>query len=315
MNILSRHIGKTILLNTLLVMVVLVGLSAVFSFIRELDDVGRGGYHVGSAALYIFLRIPGSAYELFPSAVLLGSLLGMGTLASQSELTVMRSAGISVAQIVRAVLAIGLVLMLMVVLLGEYVMPSSELRAQELRAAALSKKVSISKKTGYWAKSGNRFINIKTVLPDLGLIDVRVFEFEDGKLRELLVASSADQLSDGNWQLNSVTRNIYQSGNVNIQSQDVLVWPALVNVDLLQGLTVSVESMSAKNLLRQVGYLRANQLDSGQIELALWTKAASPIATLIMLAVPGNAYSSAFCLASAFILSTGSSLTWGWPMV
>lgn len=283
MNLLSRYIGKTILLNTLLVVVVLVALSAVFGFIRELDDVGKGDYSLAIAAIYILLRIPGNAYELFPSAVLLGSLLGMGALASQSELTVMRSAGISIAQIVKSVLTIGLILMIAVVLIGELVMPRSEMQAQEMRSAALAKRVSISEKTGYWARSNNRYVNIKTILPDISLIDVRVFEFEKGRLSSVVAASKAVQQIDGNWQLSGVVKNDYTGDAVLVTELETEIWPRLVNTELLQGLSVPVESMSAKNLVSQVKYLRSNQLDSRQIELALWTKIANPVATLVML--------------------------------
>ena len=154
----------------MLVLLVLVALSALFSFIRELDDVGKGDYSVKTALIYILLRMPGISYELFPSAVLLGSLLGLGAMASNSELTAMRSAGISIVQMAGAVSLIGLVLKGLVALLGEYVMPPSETQAQELRTAALSQRVSIRSRTGYWAKSDARFINIKSVLPDLTLV-------------------------------------------------------------------------------------------------------------------------------------------------
>lgn len=283
MRIISRYIGKTIMLNTGLVVVVLVALSAVFAFIRELDDVGKGSYSVATAAIYVLLRIPGSAYELFPSAVLLGSLLGMGALASQSELTVMRSAGISIGQIVRSVLLIGLILMTSVVLIGEFVMPGSEIRAQEIRSAALAKRVSISKRTGYWARSGPRFVNIKTVLPDLSLIDVRVYEFEDRRLTRVVDAKKAEQLNDGSWRLSDVVRNDFTGQKVIVTDRDSEIWPTLVSAELLQGLSVPVESMSATDLMSQVQYLRDNQLDSAQIELALWTKVANPVATLVML--------------------------------
>ena len=57
----------------------------------------------------------------------------------------------------------------------------------------------------------------------------------------------------------------------------------LVNTELLQGLSVPVESMSIANLLAQIGYLRRNQLDSDPIELALWTKITNPLSTMVML--------------------------------
>ena len=99
MSLLARYIGRTVFLNTLLVLLVLVSISSLFSFIGELDDVGKGDYTVKTALIYILLGMPGIAYELFPSSVLLGSLLGLGAMASHSELTVMRSAGISIGQL------------------------------------------------------------------------------------------------------------------------------------------------------------------------------------------------------------------------
>lgn len=283
MNLIVRYIGRTVLLNTLLVLLVLVALTSLFSFIGELDDVGRGNYNVGTAAVYILLKMPGTAYELFPSAVLLGSLLGLGGLATHSELTVMRSAGISILQMAGAVALIGLVLMALVAMIGEFVMPSAESRAQELRAGALSKRVSIASRTGYWAKSGPLFVNIKSVLPDMTLVDVSVYDFDQGKLSTVVHAKQARQHSGGGWQLTDVRKTYFKATSLVNEALDVEIWPDLVNAELLQGLSVPAESMSVVNLVSQIGYLKRNQLDSRLIELALWVKITNPMSTLVML--------------------------------
>jgi len=116
---LDRYIGRSILTTSLLVLMTLVALASIFAFISELDDVGKGNYGVATAAQYVFLTIPGKAYLLFAPAVLLGSLLGLGALASNSELTVMRAAGISTGRIIRAVSVTGVALMLLIALIGE----------------------------------------------------------------------------------------------------------------------------------------------------------------------------------------------------
>ncbi len=283
MSLLARYIGKTVFVNTLTVLLVLVALSALFSFIGELDDVGKGNYTVKTALVYILLRMPGIAYELFPSSVLLGSLLGLGSMASHSELTVMRSAGISVAQIATAVGLIGLLLMGLVALLGEYVMPPSETQAQELRTAALSQRVSIRSRTGYWAKSGTRFINIKSVLPDMTLIDVSIYDFDKHRLKSVVFASSAQQRESAQWLLSDVLQTRFQPDSVITERFAEQQVPNLVKAELLKGLSVDPESMSAVNLLDQIDYLRSNQLDSSLIELALWTKITNPLSTLVML--------------------------------
>ena len=283
MSLLARYIGKTVLLNTLLVLLVLVALSALFSFIRELDDVGKGDYSVKTVLIYILLRMPGIAYELFPSSVLLGSILGLGAMASQSELTVMRASGISITQIAGSVALIGLLLMGLVTLLGEFVMPPSERQAQELRTAALSKRLSIRASTGYWAKSDSKFINIKSVLPDMTLVDVSIYEFNGRELKSIVHAKRAKRSEGTKWRLNEVTQSEFLPESLITERSDQKQVDSLVNAELLQGLSVEPESMSAGNLFSQISYLRRNQLDSGLIELALWTKITNPLSTLVML--------------------------------
>lgn len=283
MSLIARYIGKTVLLNTLLVLLVLVALTGIFGFIGELDDVGRGSYSVPTAMIYVLLRMPGSAYELFPPAVLLGSLLGLGGLATHSELTVMRSAGISIMQIARSVALIGLILMLLVALVGEFLMPDAERQAHEVRAAALSDRVSLSSQAGYWAKSGPLFVNIKSVLPDTTLVGISVYDFDKGMLKSVVQAEKAQQQTNGHWRLESIKRTTFNDTSLQNQTAETEIWPILVNAELLKGLSVPAESMSASNLVNQIRYLRRNQLDSRVTELALWTKVANPISTLIML--------------------------------
>ena len=283
MSLIARYIGKAVLLNTLLVLLVLVALTGIFAFIAELDDVGRGNYSLSSAMIYVLLRMPGSAYELFPPAVLLGSLLGLGALATHSELTVMRSAGISVLQIAKSVALIGLLLMLLVVLIGEFLMPDAERQANEIRTAALSDRVSLSTKTGYWAKSGPLFVNIKSVLPDTTLVDISVYDFQKGLLKSVVRADTARQQEDGRWRMEAVRRTRFEDTSISTEVVDLEIWPNLVNAELLQGLSVPAESMSMSNLLNQISYLKRNQLDSRFTELALWTKITNPLSTLIML--------------------------------
>ena len=69
------------------------------------------------------MKLPAVVFQLLPIAALLGSLLGLGMLASRSELIVLRAAGMSPAGIARAVLVTGLVFAVVGGLLGEFVAP------------------------------------------------------------------------------------------------------------------------------------------------------------------------------------------------
>ena len=93
--ILSQYLMRTILTSTALVLVVLLALAGLFEFIAELDSV-QEDYKTPQAILFAALRLPNLAFQMLPVAALIGSLLGLGALAANSEIIVMRSAGLSV---------------------------------------------------------------------------------------------------------------------------------------------------------------------------------------------------------------------------
>ena len=300
--LLDRYIGRSILLTSLLVILTLVSLASIFAFISELDDVGKGNYTLGRAVQYIVLSIPGQAYLLFAPAVLLGSLLGLGAMASNSELTVMRAAGVSVARIIRSVLVTGIVLVLLIAAIGETVMPKTEQIAENLRLTALEKRLSIHGSGGLWLKSGDRFVKIGTVMPDFTLIDLSIHQFQNNQIILALHAAFARPEGD-DWQLEDTVVTRFSDNSVLNDAIDSILWSdflrrfsvttqiqgnqsvnsALVSADVLKSLSVSPESLSAKDLYEQMQYLEDNQLDSRPVELAFWVKIASPLSTLVML--------------------------------
>lgn len=297
--ILDRYIGRAILTTSMLVLLTLVALAGIFGFISELDDVGKGNYTLANALQYIFLTLPSKAYLLFAPAVLLGSLLGLGAMASNSELTVMRAAGISNARIIRAVLMTGIALMLLIALLGETVMPKAEQIAEEIRLTALDERLSVKGRNGLWIKSSNRYVNISTVMPDFTLLGVNIHEFNGVELTRSISAARAVRVQDTNskdWLLQEVELSLFDKMNVESTQRDQQLWseitggtvqseqfPNLISVDVLKSLKGSTESLSARNLYDQMHYLKENQLDSRSVELAFWTKITSPLATMVML--------------------------------
>ncbi len=294
--ILDRYIGRSILSTTVLVLFTLVSLFALFAFISELEDVGKGHYSAGVAAQYILLTVPGIAYLLFAPAVLLGSLLGLGSLANNSELTVMRAAGVSVGRIVRAVLITGVGLTVVAALLGETVMPRTEQIAEELRLNALEQRLSSKGSSALWVRSGHQYVNIATVLPDKTLLGVTVHTFREQKLTESLIAARAVRDDNNEWVLEGIQISTFSDDGVKTQQQKRASWSELssssdpdgsstnlLSPQLVSNLSVSDENLSALALYNQVRYLKDNQLDSNTTELSFWQKITSPLSTLVML--------------------------------
>lgn len=91
----DRLVAISVLGSLLTVWLVLTGFDAVTQFLRQLGSVGKHGYTVTDAVVYVLVTFPRRAYEMFGNAALIGGLLGLGSLAGSGELTALRAAGLS----------------------------------------------------------------------------------------------------------------------------------------------------------------------------------------------------------------------------
>ena len=77
------------------VLVAFLALIAFMDLTSELPSVGKGGYLLQHALLYVLLRLPGHVYELMPVAALIGTIYAMAQFAASSEFTIMRASSMS----------------------------------------------------------------------------------------------------------------------------------------------------------------------------------------------------------------------------
>ena len=286
MKILDAYIARHVVGGALLALAVLLALTAVVSFVDELDTVGRGRYGIGGATEYVLLTLPRHAFVLFPLAAVIGALIGLGALAVSSELAVVRTAGVSVERITGSVLKGALVLMGVAILFGEVLAPYCERLAQTRRTAALDG--SRGQGDGFWIRDGQRFVNVVSVRPDDRIEDMFIYEMDArGALRSVTHAKRA-QYRDSAWMLESVRRSDVSAEGVVTRFTPRAAWETPFGPDFVKLASVRVESLSGLALVRYIGYLRDNRLDTAAYEIALWTKAAYPLATAVMivLAVP-----------------------------
>ncbi len=136
--ILDIYIAKTLLATTVLSLSVLVGLSALIKFIEQMKQVGRGSYDMTVAAIYVLLSLPRELEQFFPMATLIGGLIGMCILASNSELVVMQAAGQSSWNIITSAMKSALFMLLFVMSIGEWVAPVTDTTAKEIRTQSIT---------------------------------------------------------------------------------------------------------------------------------------------------------------------------------
>jgi lipopolysaccharide export system permease protein len=286
--ILDRYITRWVLGGTALTLAGLLALFTFVSLVEQLGDVGKGRYGIWQAVEYVLLSIPRSAFEVFPMAALLGTLLGLGVLASHSELTVMRAAGVSIQRVVLAVLKPGAVLMLIVLVLGETLAPWGEELGHRLRSMALSDRIALRTSQGYWARDGMSFINIRSILSENRMQGLYVYEFDaQGRLRVSTYAREARYVG-GHWLLGGVEQSEIRGDRVVRRELEQAEWATSLAPALVRLAAVSPARLSAWELIKYIGYLGQNGQETAPYELALWQKLMRPLITgvMIFLAVP-----------------------------
>lgn len=288
MRILDRYLGNTVALSTLLVTLVLLALFFFIDFAEQLGDVGKGNYGLAQALQYALLIQARHFYELFPVAALLGTLLGLGWLASNNELIVIRSAGVSLVQITLSVMKLGAVMILAAMAVGELLAPLSEQYAQSQRSIALSDRITLKTNYGFWTRDGQSFINIRTILPGDRLGDISIHEFD--KHYNLRVTTHAERAhyENNTWRLEGIVQSYIGDNGVTTRKIESAAWESLLSPDIINLVAIKPDKLSVWDLYRYIGYLRDNRQSAVRYEQAFWGKLVAPVVTAVMmfLAVP-----------------------------
>ena len=286
---LFRYISREILAATLLVLVALLALFFFFDLIRELDDLGKGNYRMNALMGFVALTLPSHAYVMLPAAGLIGTLFALARMSEQSEITVMRASGFSLAQLALHVAGAGLALAVVTFALGELVVPFTEEAAKTVRLKATRSIVAREFRSGFWVKDDKSFVNIQDVTPDTELLNIRIYEFDPSyRLTAISRAEKGTFAGPNKWRLSNVELTRFEGERAVLQHLPVANWTSVLTPDILSVLKVVPERMSALNLRAYIEHLRDNRQKATRYEIAFYNKLLYPLAgvAMMVLAIP-----------------------------
>ena len=309
MSVLQRYFGKEILRAVLFVLIAFLALFAFFDLINELPSVGRGGYRIQHAFLYILLGLPGYTYELMPIAALIGTIYVLAQFAANSEFTIMRVSSLSTAQAALMLAKIGLVFLLMTFVFGELVAPLSTEYADRLKQQTQGV-VAKEFRSGLWTKDvikatdgsgtlvGTRFMNVRELQPDGKLLGLKMYQFDsDLRLVSLIIADSATYQGSGRWILNQVAEirfalSVFDlatlpdaTSGVSTTTSASMPFTSEITPDLLSVTAADPDRMSAFDLATYTRHLAENKQVTQRYDIAFWKKIVYPFAVFVMMAL------------------------------
>jgi lipopolysaccharide export system permease protein len=286
--IIERYLAGAVIGGTAVTLAVLVPLLGVILLADDLESIGTADYGLTEAVLVMALRLPRYAYQLFPIATLIGALIGLGTLASRSELVALRAAGVSVWQIVRAGLLGGAVLALVAVLLGEVIAPLTEQHGAALRREALSTAATPLPSDGFWAVAAGAYVNIRAIRAGTELSDISIYQVDTTAGTVLVTHAAAAQYQDGRWQLTDVARSRVSAAGVTVERSARAEWTSELEPALLKIVSADPQLLPVWALYRYIQFMTLNQQDASRYAVVFWGKVVHPLLTLsmILLATP-----------------------------
>ncbi len=298
MKTVRRLLYRDIVSSVFFVALAFLSLFYFIDFVDELDDIGRRGRTIATAVLAAAYELPGHFYELFPIAVLIGTIYSLARMAQSSEFTILRTGGLGPGRALSLLAVLGGVFGAITFVVGDYVAPFSERQAVLLKASvAGGLKIGGA---GAWLKEKRSApdgehsfsINLQGTGANGTLEGIRIFEFDaDGRLVSRIAAPQGSVDGDGVWSLTDadVTRwpGAGQPGEPRVQETRVasLRWPSSLTPAVVAAAVLPVATMTTAELWRYSAHLNDQAQAAQNHQIRFWKKALYPLACLVMVAL------------------------------
>ena len=306
MNILLKYLIGSILRGTFLILLILLSITALYEFISQLGNL-EANFGVLQAFLFALLRLPQLSFEMLPIATLIGSLFSLGQLASKSELIIIPTAGASLNLLAKIGGASGICIILIAILMGEFIGPSMDYYARNMRDEARYSDTGVDFGNAAWIKNNQTIMHLERVNTDYDFGSIYIYRFNpDGSLMSIAVAENSGIDRNEDWVLNDFRETRFEQDRVVISSSEVVNETFDLNSDLLGVTLVKPISLSVRELIGYVDYLKKNELFSSRYEIELWSRIAT-ILTIMLMPV----LALAFVFGSLREVGTGARLVLG----
>ncbi|GGK79381.1 LPS export ABC transporter permease LptG [Amphritea balenae] len=301
---LQFYVGKQVFLAILLIILIVVGLDTLFIIIDEADNL-TDKYTAPVMLAYALLNTPSAFYEYLPLSCLVGCMVGLGAMASGSELTVMRAAGISLSRLVMMILKPVILLALLAIPVGEYVAPYCGILAESIRAEH-DRHSAISARVGVWHKEDDEYIHIKVVRPDGDIQGITRFKLAEDKSLEFSSYAESGFYDDSGWLLKNVSETRFSDNRTEVTEYPLQPWSVALTPQRLKVLLIKPKDMSISELYNYSQYLADQELENDRFMQNFWRKMLQPLGIIGLVLIGVS-----FMFGSMRSVSTGQRIVTG----
>ena len=281
----DRYLLRTILATSLIALAFLLAVDYIVQISVDADDIGQGNYTLAVLLLQLLLVLPEKLLLYTPAAVLIGTIMGLGQLAAQNEIAVVRAAGISRLRLARAGIAFALIVGVLNIVNGETLAPQLADRSRLLRNQALGQSSDPGREQGIWLKQQNTHIHIGALNPDGSLARIRSYHSDADSITISEAERATWQAPD--WQLENP-----RAWRTRADKTETIAaperWQNGATPQALQALSAVKSAETLRELYTLTRFMAANGLNHQQQSLKLWQRLLTPLTTaaMVLLALP-----------------------------
>jgi lipopolysaccharide export system permease protein len=298
MKTVRRLLYRDIVASVLFVSLAFLSLFFFIDFVEELDVAGSRSRGAWVAVQASVLEVPGHFYEVFPIAVLIGTIYALARMAQSSEFTILRTGGLGPGLALGLLGALGLCFAAATWVVGDYLAPASARQAVLLKARS-NDGLQLGG-TGAWLKerrtgaAGERSysVNVAGATASGAMRDIRIFEFDaDGRLVSRTQAREGRVADDGTWLLSDVNLTSWPVARsaslqaVVVQQLATLNWPSTLSAEVVSAAVLPIDTMTTLELWRYSQHLNTQEQAAQNHQIRFWRKALYPLACLVMVAL------------------------------
>lgn len=282
----DRYLLRTLFASILVALIFLLGIDFLVRSSEESAALS-GKYTFSILALSLILQIPSRTIEFMPAAVLVGTIMGLGQLNAQNELTVVRTSGVSRLRMSRSGILLALILGSLLIAIGEYISPKADAKSELIVNQAKGLTSQTLYNQGTWLSEGNnRMVHIGKFNKDGSIGNLRFYQRQANGDIHIREANKA-HYQQTQWQLENV-----RSFSLSPQGMQTLTsdnhWQNAVTPATLYAIANTKTANTIHELITLTQFLRANHLNDNSQQLLLWQRLFLPLSTLtmILLALP-----------------------------
>lgn len=289
MTILSKHIFRGFITRAAGVLIGILVVYLCVEFLQKADKLIKYQATLSQIARYFLYSIPGMISLALPMATLIAALLTLGDLSRHNEILAMRASGVSLVKIILPLFVGGLLISGFGFINNELVMPAYSSRANYVRKVEIEKsrqRVMFQQYQLWLRGPDNSIVNIGLVSPDRNeMLGLNIYKLNsDYSVREQIKAGKL-VWENGAWRLKDSRTFTRVDDVVTSSPSDNETFNIVENPDDLGMIVKDSEEMNFSEMWSYVKRLKLSGYTAATHEVALHSKLAYPLASLLMILI------------------------------